>query len=85
MAATTQTAQPVLMRTLVRLERELPQDGVLTAIINLNPAHAQTDGPALITRVRNILRDLEIPPERTPDLLSRWHAAQSETGETHAL
>jgi Bacterial archaeo-eukaryotic release factor family 10 len=85
MTTSTQTAQPFLVQTLVQLERELPQDGVLTAIINLNPAHAQNDGPALETRVRNALRDLEIPPERTQDLLSRLRAAQFETGKTRAF
>jgi hypothetical protein len=82
---TTQTAQPFLIQTLTQLERELPQDGVLTAIINLNPANPANEGPALEARVRNVLRDLELPQERASDLLSRLRGAQQETGKTRAF
>jgi hypothetical protein len=82
---TTPTAEPLFVRSLELLERELPPENVLTAVVNLNPGRAGNEGPALETRIQNRLRDLGVPRDRSAPLVSRLREAQQQTGKTRVF
>lgn len=66
------------------LSEQLPKDGVLTAILNVNPGHPDNAGGALFTRARNLLRESGAPPELVDAVQADLGDAQRATGRTRA-
>jgi hypothetical protein len=65
--------------TLNALSSKLPQDHVLTAICNVNPANPINQGGALRIRIKNQLADLEITDQLMAAVLDDLATAQQTT------
>jgi Bacterial archaeo-eukaryotic release factor family 10 len=68
---------------LAMLRRDVPDNHVLTAILNVNPGSPNNQGGALGIRARNALNELksspELPPELSETLLENLPQAQRST------
>ncbi len=71
--------QPLNEGTLDTLSSEIPSEGVLTVICNVNPASPMNQGGALRIRLKNQLAELEAPSVLTEAVLDDLSDAERST------
>lgn len=64
------------------IANELPKEGVLSAILNVNPGHPDNQATAHLIRAKNLLRDSGAPAAMTERVLGELDTAQRETGKS---
>ncbi|HWG83842.1 MAG TPA: hypothetical protein VNT60_00060 [Deinococcales bacterium] len=69
-------------KTLESIRGQLPADGVLTAVLNVNPGHPDNQATAHLVRAKVLLRESGAPASLVERVLGDVDTAQRATGKT---